>query len=218
MRSQIGSPSTRSRLLSEAKRLLAERGFARTTIRDIGQAADINPTAIRYHFGSKRALIEAVLDDAAAVARTYLLQPVQEMGATQQIESMLRGAYELAADNPDIVRLAFQSLAHGLQYSPGMRTLFNTAAGRIQTAIERGQEHGIVRMTPSHLLAANVVAQVVVLCVSSVRESQIAPLGQGHESRRAMVGSVIEFVKAGVAAPAKLPDQGANELKQTSES
>ena len=44
-------------ILSAAERLYAERGFADVTMRDIVTAADVNLSAVNYHFGSKDELI-----------------------------------------------------------------------------------------------------------------------------------------------------------------
>ena len=52
---------TRERLLTEAARLFAARGFARVTVRDICQAAHANVAAVNYHFQGKRGLYDAVI-------------------------------------------------------------------------------------------------------------------------------------------------------------
>ncbi len=67
----LSPASTRARLLAAAGELFAERGFARTTARDIAQRAGVNLAAANYHFGSKRDLYLAVLRaQFADVART----------------------------------------------------------------------------------------------------------------------------------------------------
>ncbi len=47
---------SRQRLLHAALRLFAERGFAKTSIRDIALAAQTNVAAISYYFGDKKQL------------------------------------------------------------------------------------------------------------------------------------------------------------------
>jgi AcrR family transcriptional regulator len=55
---QIG---TRERLLEVAERLFAERGVHGVSLREIGATAgQRNTGAVRYHFGSKEALVDAV--------------------------------------------------------------------------------------------------------------------------------------------------------------
>lgn len=53
---------TTSRILDEAEKLFAERGFDRVTVRDITETAGVNLAAINYHFGGKEDLIAAVFD------------------------------------------------------------------------------------------------------------------------------------------------------------
>lgn len=47
----------RDDLLAGALQCLKERGWARTTVRDIAAAAGVNHAAIGYHFGSREALL-----------------------------------------------------------------------------------------------------------------------------------------------------------------
>lgn len=54
----------RERLLAGAKRCLFEKGYARTTARDIAAAAGVSLAAIGYHFGSTEALLNTALHEA----------------------------------------------------------------------------------------------------------------------------------------------------------
>lgn len=54
--------NTRELLIDAAERLFAAQGFDSTTIRGITREADANVAAAHYHFGSKEALLRAVLD------------------------------------------------------------------------------------------------------------------------------------------------------------
>jgi len=48
------------RILDTAEALFAEKGFAETSLRVITSRAKVNLAAVNYHFGSKKALIQAV--------------------------------------------------------------------------------------------------------------------------------------------------------------
>lgn len=54
----------REKLLAGARRCLYERGYARTTARDIVAASGTNLASIGYHFGSKEALLNAAMTEA----------------------------------------------------------------------------------------------------------------------------------------------------------
>lgn len=56
--------SNRDDLMAAAKRLLREKGFARTTARDLAAASGVSLAAIGYHFGSKEALLSQALIEA----------------------------------------------------------------------------------------------------------------------------------------------------------
>ena len=51
---------TVERILDAAEQLFAEKGFAETSLRLITGKAGVNLAAVNYHFGSKKALIQAV--------------------------------------------------------------------------------------------------------------------------------------------------------------
>ncbi|MEZ4445462.1 MAG: helix-turn-helix domain-containing protein [Polyangiaceae bacterium] len=55
---------TRRRILHEAAKLFASRGYADASMNDLAQAAGCSKAAIYYHFADKRQLYEAVLDAA----------------------------------------------------------------------------------------------------------------------------------------------------------
>jgi AcrR family transcriptional regulator len=79
----------REDLLEGAKRCLLEKGYARTTARDIASAAGTSLAAIGYHFKSTEALLNAAMVEA-----------VSEWGA--EVEEAL--AIELAPDAEPIER------------------------------------------------------------------------------------------------------------------
>ena len=54
----------REDLLTAARNLLEEKGYARTTARDLVAASGTNLASIGYHFGSKEALLNQAIVDA----------------------------------------------------------------------------------------------------------------------------------------------------------
>jgi AcrR family transcriptional regulator len=60
---RIDGLESRGRLLQAALRLFAEKGFSKTSTREIALAAQANVAAISYYFGDKAGLYRAVLTD-----------------------------------------------------------------------------------------------------------------------------------------------------------
>lgn len=56
----MAQSETVERILDVAELLFAEKGFAETSLRLITSKAGVNLAAVNYHFGSKKALIQAV--------------------------------------------------------------------------------------------------------------------------------------------------------------
>ncbi|WIX34826.1 TetR family transcriptional regulator [Salinicola sp. JS01] len=56
----MAQSDTVTRILDTAEVLFAEKGFAETSLRNITTRAKVNLAAVNYHFGSKKALIQAV--------------------------------------------------------------------------------------------------------------------------------------------------------------
>ena len=57
-----GSALVREHILDAAEELFAQQGFAATPVREIAGKANVNPAMIHYYFGSKRALLEQVME------------------------------------------------------------------------------------------------------------------------------------------------------------
>ncbi|MFT4193974.1 TetR/AcrR family transcriptional regulator [Ottowia sp.] len=59
------SNDTKARVVAAATRLFAEKGMEKVALRELTSAAGVNLAAVNYHFGTKEALCEAVLDSLA---------------------------------------------------------------------------------------------------------------------------------------------------------
>lgn len=57
----MSSEETRSALMEAAKHLVLERGYARTSVRDLASEAGANLGAINYHFGSRENLLNQAM-------------------------------------------------------------------------------------------------------------------------------------------------------------
>jgi AcrR family transcriptional regulator len=80
---------TRSRLLSVAERLFAERGFKDVTVREICRGAHANVAAVNYHFRDKLGLYQAVLQ-AAVDRMRETTEAARAAGAGRPAEERLR--------------------------------------------------------------------------------------------------------------------------------
>jgi AcrR family transcriptional regulator len=70
-------PLTRKQILDASLRLFSEKGFARTSVRDIAKAAGITDAAIYYHFPSKRDLFKALFEERGITTALSDLEQAQ---------------------------------------------------------------------------------------------------------------------------------------------
>ncbi len=83
--------ATRERLLSAAEQLLAERGSAATSVRDVLAAAGVaNASAVGYYFGSKEALVSAVERRAVERVNAGRVAGLAALGSAPALEDLVR--------------------------------------------------------------------------------------------------------------------------------
>lgn len=75
---------TREDLLAAAKKCLAERGYAKTTVRDIVGISGTNLAAINYHFHGREALLYQAMVESAADAVSTATAGLPEDGSVSE--------------------------------------------------------------------------------------------------------------------------------------
>jgi AcrR family transcriptional regulator len=116
----------RERLLAGAKRCLYERGYARTTARDIVAASGTNLASIGYHFGSKEALLTAAMIEAIdewgdELERALITDTdAGTMDPIERFESIWRRVIESFETHRPLWVSSFEAFAQ-VEHSPELR-------------------------------------------------------------------------------------------------
>ncbi|MBE9169997.1 TetR/AcrR family transcriptional regulator [Pleurocapsales cyanobacterium LEGE 06147] len=74
------STDTKEQILNVAEHLFAERGFAGTSLRSVIREAEVNLSAVHYHFGSKEELFSAVV---ARIAKPVVKDQLERLAKCQ---------------------------------------------------------------------------------------------------------------------------------------
>jgi AcrR family transcriptional regulator len=122
----------RDALLDGATQCLYEKGYARTTARDIATAAGVSLAAIGYHYGSKEALLDAALQRAIEEWGDRLaasLADAGRAGGAEQFERAWSGVLASLADNRPLWAVQFELIAH-IQRTPELRRRYTEATRR----------------------------------------------------------------------------------------
>ena len=95
-------------ILNTAADAFAEHGFSGTSLRDIGELAGINFQSIRYHFGSKEALWEKVVEVLSRKGQEAGLhheQAIAGLPLKDQLRAQVRAIIAYQAANPNLNRI-----------------------------------------------------------------------------------------------------------------
>lgn len=115
----------REDLLAAAKKCLLEKGYDRTTVRDIAQAANVSMAAIGYHYGSREALLNEALfrtldDWGDRVGRALAPDPTVPNTPAAQFESRLGRLFESFGEARQVWLASVEAFLQA-QRSPDLR-------------------------------------------------------------------------------------------------
>jgi AcrR family transcriptional regulator len=156
-------PYTRKQILDAALRLFSERGFARTTVRDIAREAGITDAAIYYHFESKRDLLEALVDERGFLTSLQNLERVEaQLPLREMVLWMSAGAVNLMDANRDFLRLVIMEGLGGddaaLEQYSHLLDLWEDALTKV---LRRYQEKGELRDGLAEDLARHIIYTIL---------------------------------------------------------
>ncbi|MDX2003762.1 MAG: helix-turn-helix domain-containing protein, partial [Meiothermus sp.] len=152
---------TRKALLQSARKAFAERGYAATSLEDLARTLGMTKAAVYHHFPSKRALLEALLEEGASEAEKALSSPgplydrllavgmayrnqVEPLSAVITSQSGRRGS------DQEAVRLAEAAMKQGLQKVGGLLEQVCPNHGQALAVVFASIVHGIY-MIAGHL-------------------------------------------------------------------
>ena len=114
---------TKQKILDAAERLVAEQGYAATSLRQIISEAGVNLAAVHYHFGSKEELLDGVVMRKVGPVNERRLELIDRYAAeagggpipvTRILDAFLSPMGEVAERNPQFVRVMGRVVAEGL--------------------------------------------------------------------------------------------------------
>lgn len=184
---------TRKQILDAALRLFSERGFSRTTVRDIARAAHITDAAIYYHFDSKQELLQALVEERGFLTSLENLAQVEaEMPLDEMVLWMAAGAVNLMDANRDFLRLITMEGLGGdeaalTQYS----RLLDLWESALTTVLERYASRGLLVNDKADDLARHIIYTILMAFQDSLLGRHDLPAdspGQRQDALRKFLG------------------------------
>ena len=192
--------ATRSDLIAAGRKLFGRRGFDGASIRAITTEADANLSAVTYHFGSKRGLYSAVLEEGLRPMAARVQVAASSDGSG--LERMLRvveAYFEHFQTRPDLPHLLLQEVAAGKQPPDVVVDILRGIRETIAGLQAEGEADGSVRPGHPTLTALTVVSQPVFLTLVSPLLRVVGPLDLSEpKARRTALEHTLTFVRAGL--------------------
>jgi AcrR family transcriptional regulator len=168
----------RERLLRAGRSTFAERGYARSSTRDIADSAGVSEALLYRHFGSKVRLFEqAVLEPFERLVDTYIEGRSRDLPGRGEIEWL----YDLLCEHRELIMalLAAQAYEIDLSDTPEL----SAAVDRLQSVVD-------VELVTTPALFAMVFALAVF-------ENWLLPR-QPRPSRERIIEEVVRFTAHGL--------------------
>jgi AcrR family transcriptional regulator len=210
----VDASTTAERLLDAAERLFAERGVDAVSVRAVNAAAGANVAAVHYHFGSKDALVEAVLRrrmDRLGARRLAMLAalPTDEPPAVRAVvEALVDPLAELVADPSGSGRAYLRVIATLQGGGPDSRALVRTAFAPQFVPFDDALARALPALSDSvrHFrlgLVGPLVAQTL-----ADPDAAAASLGVEPDDHVSVVTALIDTVTGALAAPVTSTPKG----------
>ena len=161
----------RDRILESAAALFAERGFAAVSVQDIADGAGTHKTTVLYHFETKDALHEAVLDAALGRIADVMGEFLSGEFVRARVGYLLDQLHSFFADNPAAARLLQREL---LEPKPDrylrrfVEPIYGPAVRSLQRAMKAGR---IRRIDPAFFIHDLHVQLIGYFCHRSLLEA-----------------------------------------------
>jgi AcrR family transcriptional regulator len=133
---------TRAEILAVASRVMAEKGFANTTARDVASEAGVAVGTVFLHFPTMGQLAETVLDETVAAALSAAATD-RPAGLVERLVHASDCLYQAYASQPELSRQVIAgSLFEGSTGSPSqlrMGEFRSWVAAEVIAAVDRGE-------------------------------------------------------------------------------
>lgn len=198
-KADIGA-ATRADLLAAGRKLFARRGFDGASVRAITRAAGTNLGAVTYHFGTKRALYSAVLEQGLRPIAERVQEAARSEGSG--LDRMLRvveAYFDHFQENPDLPHLLLQEVAAGKKPPAIVVEIVRGVKETIAGLHQEGVADGSVRPGHPVLSALSVISQPIYIALVAPLLRAVGPFDLSEpKSRQMALDHILDFVRAGL--------------------
>ncbi|MCS7067904.1 MAG: TetR/AcrR family transcriptional regulator [Meiothermus sp.] len=152
---------TRQALLQKARKAFAERGYAATSLEDLARTLGLSKAAVYHHFASKRALLEALLEEGFQETQRALSRPgtlrerlmamaLAYRGQVEPLTALMTAHSSRRGGDQEAVQLAREAMRRGIEQLARVLDEAAPGHGRALAVVFASIVHGAY-MTAQHM-------------------------------------------------------------------
>lgn len=168
-------------ILDAARRTIAERGFARTTVTQVAARAGVSRGLLHYYFESKEDMLARVVRSNVETTAGLVEAMFSRAGDVRELAAALTGGLrQVVEEHPDFFRVFFESWAIARQserVARELETLYREFRGAVEKGLAEAARRGVLdrRRHPSlEGLAAVLTGLIDGLGLQLVTEPELA--------------------------------------------
>ena len=187
--------TTRTALMTAARRLFTERGYDAVGTEEIVRAAGVTRGALYHHFGGKAELLEAVYERLEAESTERVARIVLDSELESPLEAMKAGieAFLDECAEPELQRIALHDAPAVLGWDRWREIAAANGLGLIEASLVAAIEAGEIRQLP--------VKPTAHLLLGALDEAAMLVARSEDRYRRAEVTMVLRALLDGFAVP-----------------
>lgn len=191
---------TRERILDAALVSFADRGYEATSLDALAAGLGVRKQTILYHFGTKDALLEAVIDASAADLSDALERALAKAGpGFQRVEALVKTTFRLAARRPELLGLLREVSRLGPPATTRLMDALDPLIERARAFLEAEMDAGNMRRQDPRLLLLSSYSTVIGVAteVEVLRAVGVEPTVRSLLRRR---DELVEFLRSALVA------------------
>jgi AcrR family transcriptional regulator len=189
----VRSKATREKLVSAARALFAERGYAAVGTEEIVRAAGLTRGALYHQFRDKEDLFEAVFEEVEQAVTQRTAEATYTSGAADSLSALRAGAREflIACAEPEVERIVLLDAPAVLGWERWREIGLRYGLGLVTAALQAGMEAGVIARQP--------VAPLAHLLIGALDEGALyVARAEDRDAARAEVEQVVDRLLDGL--------------------
>jgi len=139
--------SVKATILKEAASLFSERGYERTSMREIAERTGVSKPAIYYHFANKQSLFEELINTSFEISKQRMEEIANsDHDPIQQLKDLAIARFRSTQENPEMMRFIYDLTAGNIHKTIELdhNKVFSKHQQWFSQIINNGKQQGLL--------------------------------------------------------------------------